>query len=154
MIKANELIFHNLTYNNMIYKWLVTCSMKKDLNRIGVNHCGCVITQNGQEDELRDEDWIVDVYYDKTGYEMFKNEWNYHKGLLFHFKGFRIRLLMSRMGILRDYLKRHFSDKRFVIIGLICENEMQVRFHENREDEAWLASDIDGYKDEEVIVLY
>lgn len=152
MIKANELLFHSLTDRNL-YRWIVACSMKKDLNRIGVNHIDCVITQNGQTDDSCDENSIVDLFGDKTGYEMFKNEWNYRKGLLFCFKGFRTRLLMLRMSILQDYLKRYFPDRRFVIIGLVCENETQVRFHENREDEAWLAPDIDGYKEEEVIVL-
>ena len=152
MMEVNEQLFHNFTANKT-YKRFVTSSMKKDMKRIGLSSCGCVITQNGAEDELYNETQINHDFVDITGYEMFKNEWNYRNGLLSCSRKKQIRLLMMRMRVLRDYLQDRFPEKRFVIIGLICKNETQVRFHEKRDNESWLTKDIDKYE-EGTLVLY
>lgn len=152
MIEANEAVFRGLTCGKVL-RWFIARSMKRDLQRIGVSSSGCVITRNGQKDEIWEEDRIINELSDKTGYEIFKNEWNYRKGLPYHWKEFRNRVLMTRMSVLRDYLREHYPDKEFTVIGLICLNETQVRFHEIRKDESWLARNIDGYE-EGTFVLY
>ena len=66
---------------------------------------------------------------------------------------------MTRMIILKNYLKNHYPDREFVIIGKLGlydldKKESQMRFHEKRTDEIpWLAENLDGFQLDALIVF-
>jgi hypothetical protein len=54
---------------------------------------------------------------------------------------------------LRQSLGEFSSEKKFVIIVCISDTRCTVRFHQIRRNESWLCDDLDGYREEAVMVL-
>ena len=146
MIEINEVVFRGLT-DSRLYKWLASFSVNQYIRRIGYSQSGCVVMKSDQEDESYPVERVIESFFDLTGYEVFKNEMNFRNGLFSRIKQVQTRMLLLRMRILRDYLQEHFPDRKIIVIGLVCTNETQIRFHEKKEKELWLADNIDEYTD-------
>ena len=86
---------------------------------------------------------------DRTGYECFVN--HFHVS----YDGTRAALLrlIVRIAGIRRALAEYAPDRSFLVALSIAEGECTVRFHECRPGEAWLADDLEGYKDEAVAAI-
>ena len=156
MKEANELILQQLDHG--IMKKILSIGMKKILDQIGLSNSGSVVILNGYDDDLNEEA-IINFYQDNTGYEAHKNEIRFRNSIFTGVKWIKLRILMTRMIILKNYLKNHYPDREFVIIGKLGlydqdKKESQMRFHEKRTDEIpWLAENLDGFQLDALIVF-
>ena len=54
---------------------------------------------------------------------------------------------------LRESLETQFPDRAFVIITPFSDGECTVRFHPSRNNERWLADDLDKYESEAILEI-
>ncbi|MCE5286597.1 MAG: hypothetical protein LLG02_12220 [Pelosinus sp.] len=110
---------------------------------------------NNTIEEL-DEDKILSVYYDKTGFEASYNEfriedyfdWSIGKPM----EGLALAVKLSE--IWECKLKREFPSYKFHIIVGFDGNYTTIRFHKLRDEEgSWIAlEDLDEYKGNSIAV--
>lgn len=88
-------------------------------------------------------------FLDRTGLESFVNH------VHFPFRGDRSSLLraLGNTMALQEALQAYEPSRRFLVILSISDNKSTVPFHESRPDESWLADDLEGYKEEAILVL-
>jgi hypothetical protein len=86
---------------------------------------------------------------DRTGLESFVNH------VHFPFHGDRTSLLraLGYTMALQTALRIYEPDRRFLVILSISDTKSTVRFHECRPNESWLADNLEGYKEEAILVL-
>jgi hypothetical protein len=91
----------------------------------------------------------VEDFPDRTGYECFVNH------IHLPYNGTRDSLvgLLEYVAQLRRGLEQYAPERQFLIILSISGAECVVRFHECRPGERWLASDLEGYKEESILVV-
>src|SRR4051812_26077028 len=86
---------------------------------------------------------------DLTGYECFVN----HVHLPYNGTGDSLMGSLAYVAQLWESLDQYAQDRQFLIILSISGTECVVRFHECRAGEAWLASDLEGYKEESILAV-
>ncbi|GLC30954.1 hypothetical protein [Clostridium omnivorum] len=106
--------------------------------------------------EELDEDKIISVYYDRTGFEASYNEfriedyfdWCIGKPM----EGLALAVKLSE--IWECKLKRDFPNYKFHIIMGFDGNYTTIRFHKFRDEEgSWIAlDDLDDYKEKSIAV--
>jgi len=94
-------------------------------------------------EHLKSKSVSLEDFPDRTGLECFVN----HVHLPFRGdKDSLVEALAYIEGLQRSLLSLE-SDEDFVIILSLSETSSVIRFHKRREDETWLAADIDGYEE-------
>jgi len=86
---------------------------------------------------------------DKTGYESFIN----HVHRPFDGTAASLKSCLSYAIALQKALMGIAEDRRFQVIVAVDDHECTVRFHQLRQDETWIAEDLEGYADEAVLLL-
>ena len=83
---------------------------------------------------------IIQFVGDWTGYEVSCNELRFDRKSI-HSNQFLV--LVSRLS---DMLSQKFNGRKIVVYILLCENEIELRFHTYRKDESlWLDKDLNKY---------
>ena len=92
------------------------------------------------EEEKINFDRILQFVGDWTGYEVSCNELRFERNSI---SQSQFEVLASRLG---DMLSQKFNGKEIVVYILLCDNEIELRFHTYREDEVlWLDKDLNKY---------
>lgn len=92
------------------------------------------------EEEKINFDRIFQFVGDWTGYEVSCNELRFERNSI---SQSQFEVLASRLG---DMLSQKFNGKEIVVYILLCDNEIELRFHTYREDEVlWLDKDLNKY---------
>jgi len=86
---------------------------------------------------------------DRTGFECSVN----HFHVPYDSTPAALLQLIVRTAAIRRALAEYAPDRSFLVIVSIAERECTISFHECRPGEAWLADDLEGYKDEAVAVI-
>lgn len=86
---------------------------------------------------------------DKTGFECFVN----HVHLPFDGTGASLRSCLSYAIALQKGLSRIVKNPSFLVIASVNDDWCTVRFHQLRQNEAWIAEDLEGYTEEAVLLL-
>lgn len=86
---------------------------------------------------------------DRTGFESFVNH------VHFPFDGDKASLqrVLGYAFALQAALESTEPSRKFLVIVSVSEARCTVRFHECRPNESWLADDLEGYKQEALLVL-
>ena len=99
----------------------------------------CIIYDKDRtlEEEKITFDKILQFVGDWTGYEVSCNELRFERN---NISQGQFRVLASRLG---DMLSQKFNGKEIVVYILLCDNEIELRFHTYRENEGlWLDKDL------------
>ena len=87
-------------------------------------------------------------FSDRTGFECFVNH------LHLPFNGTRESLLESLgYAIALRHALSSFEGKTFLVIASVADGECTIRFHQLRENESWVAEDLEGYGSEAILLL-
>ena len=108
----------------------------------------CIIYDKDRtlEEEKINFDKILQFVGDWTGYEVSCNELRFERN---NISQGQFRVLASRLG---DMLSQKFNGKEIVVYILLCDNEIELRFHTYRENEGlWLDKDLNKY---DIPILY
>ncbi|MBE5938358.1 MAG: hypothetical protein E7265_10065 [Lachnospiraceae bacterium] len=102
----------------------------------------CIIYD--QNDTLEEEkinfNRIIQFVGDWTGYEVSCNELRFERKSI---PQSQFEVLASRLS---DMLSQKFNGKEIVVYILLCDNEIELRFHTHRENERlWLDKDLNKY---------
>lgn len=83
---------------------------------------------------------IIQFVGDWTGYEVSCNELRFERESI---PQSQFVVLASRLS---DMLSQKFNKKKIVVYILLCDNEIELRFHVHRKDEGlWLDKDLNKY---------
>lgn len=96
----------------------------------------------------------IDAFPDLTGYECFVNHVHiedYIESVCSQKELFKQGLSFATM--LANELKLSFPNKPFWVILSVNKSSCNVRFHQLRKDERWLADNIEEYTKEAIMVL-
>lgn len=92
------------------------------------------------EEEKINFNRIIQFVGDWTGYEVSCNELRFERKSI---PQSQFLVLASRLS---DMLSQKFNGKEIVVYILLCDNEIELRFHTYREDEGlWLDKDLNKY---------
>ena len=86
---------------------------------------------------------------DRTGYECFVN----HFHAPFDDTPAAFQELIARIAGIRKALALYAPDRMFLILVSIAKGEYTMSFHQCRAGEAWLADDLEGYKEEAIAAI-
>jgi hypothetical protein len=88
-------------------------------------------------------------FEDRIGYECFVN----HVHLTCRSGKRSLLAALGYIANLKRSLEEFRPNRAFVIIASFSDGECTVRFHESRQNEKWLADDIEGYKLEKILEI-
>ena len=92
------------------------------------------------EEEKINFNRIIQFVGDWTGYEVSCNELRFERKSI---SQSQFVVLASRLS---DMLSQKFNGKEIVVYILLCDNEIELRFHTHRENERlWLDKDLNKY---------
>ncbi len=94
-------------------------------------------------------------FHDKTGFECFVNKVHIKDYLAKEnlSKKFLIEQTITFAVQIKKALEANFVDSKFEVFASFDINHFTSNFHKVRSNEKWLSDDIEGYKDESIIVL-
>jgi hypothetical protein len=86
---------------------------------------------------------------DKTGFESFVN----HVHIPYDGSRESIESCLKLAAALQKALRQFGKGRPFLVILSVSNKGCVVRFHQSRQNEEWLAKDLDGYREEGILVL-
>lgn len=145
MYCINDCAMEMIVSRHPFIKKIVSTTIDKYRNRISADANGTVVLCSEQNSEQLSAEEIKAQYFDRTGYEVFRNEVVLDQIIFKLFLSWRPIAVVIAMVKIKDILKIKMPEKAFKIIGIIEGQNLSVRFHTIREGETWLCSNIDQY---------
>jgi hypothetical protein len=158
VIKVNRKMQNILITNNLIKATeleYITVHNIPNIQVIEVN--GCILIDEGSiSRDTLDIKRIIDIYFDRTGFEAYHNHIHIGNYLDKELKnsGEELLLAFKAINILGKLLVNRFPQYKFHIVLSFDGNQAILRFYRLREDEnCWInITNLDGYQDEAVLV--
>jgi hypothetical protein len=107
---------------------------------------GSILLRN---EYLQSAHMALNDYQDRAGYECFVN----HVHIACRPEKRDMLSSLAHIFWLRESLEKQFPDRAFVIITPFSDGECTVRFHQSRNNERWLADDLDKYESEAILEI-
>lgn len=148
MVKMNDIMNAILKDEKGIESSLQLDSILTEIVGKTKNIKDCIIydKDGSLEEEKINIDKILQFVGDWTGYEVSCNELRFERNSI---SQGQFGVLASRLS---DMLSQKFNGKEIVVYILLCDNEIELRFHTYRKCEGlWLDTDLNKY---DIPILY
>lgn len=141
----------NLNMANLLAMVNIDLSDEEQFREFEVRHN--LVDTNGsvllEDEQVQQKHIDQEDYQDRTGYECFVN----HVHLPCKQEREAVLSALGYIFGLKRSLEERFPDRTLVIIASFSDDEVSVRFHQYRDNERWLAGDLDEYKLEAILEI-